>query len=545
MARHSLRSFIVTGFSIACAATSCAPPLANPPRSRMAQLAARGAPLRPLSPQAGSESPPAPEASALAAPPPTVAPIPQPGETEPSSSSEATAEALERSKDIESFVRPAVPPAPQPKEAEVSPPVSDPQAPSKPLDRTERFVSAAAATQTQAPAAAAAVRRPDGPVSLQPAAQPSSDQDDQTEEVRDGKYLYVRNCSGCHGLTGKGDGETAKQLKVTARDFAAGGFAFGNTREALFRTISGGLPGRSVMPAFASSLSEEERWMVVDYVRTLMPPVDDQASDGAEIIVRTAAAVARGKLPPVVEDGPENVRGCLLGLPGGASVEYAIDDVRLVALRMGAFAKREDWDGRGGSYLRPLGTLVHHFEAGGTAPAFELQSTTGRQFKATGRLLETWTKNDSTGLEFGLLDPDGKPALVVREELASLATSAGTALERRLELRSLDATWTARALVAKFPTTIGSPGSLALGVPAGDTQHPVSTRTAWWVQTAPDQFALVVAEGVIDLAFSPAGALHARLVVGDAGPLRARLILLPAAGATQAQVEALLAEIGS
>ena len=52
---------------------------------------------------------------------------------------------------------------------------------------------------------------------------------DDDEDVVDGAYLYERNCSGCHGVNGAGDGETAKELGVFPRDFVEGGFSFGNT----------------------------------------------------------------------------------------------------------------------------------------------------------------------------------------------------------------------------------------------------------------------------------------------------------------------------
>src|SRR5262245_57819330 len=78
----------------------------------------------------------------------------------------------------------------------------------------------------------------------------------------------VKNCATCHGETGDGKGTT--QLDRPARSFMDGGFSFGNTPEALFRTISVGIPG-TPMPAFDSSLSEEERHLVAGYVVTLGP----------------------------------------------------------------------------------------------------------------------------------------------------------------------------------------------------------------------------------------------------------------------------------
>src|SRR6185503_1837275 len=121
-------------------------------------------------------------------------------------------------------------------------------------------------------------------------------------------------------------------------------------------TIASGIPGRSVMPGFKGVLSDEERELVVEYVITIMPPgavVND--ARGTEMVVRDRPVIARGKLPPLVEKGPEWPRGLLIGMPEGLTFEYRTDDVRLLAVRQGAFANRQDWNDRGGSYLEPLG----------------------------------------------------------------------------------------------------------------------------------------------------------------------------------------------
>ncbi|HEX6883800.1 MAG TPA: c-type cytochrome, partial [Planctomycetota bacterium] len=70
------------------------------------------------------------------------------------------------------------------------------------------------------------------------------------------RQLFLTNCATCHGETGDGKGVT--QLDRPARSFMDGGFSFGNTPEALFRTISVGIPG-TPMPGFDSSLSEADR----------------------------------------------------------------------------------------------------------------------------------------------------------------------------------------------------------------------------------------------------------------------------------------------
>ncbi|MCP4811349.1 MAG: hypothetical protein GY888_02485, partial [Planctomycetaceae bacterium] len=94
-----------------------------------------------------------------------------------------------------------------------------------------------------------------------------------TELVEQGKTIYFRRCSFCHGLLGDGNGPAADYLDPRPRDFTLGTFKFRTTQsgelptdEDLFRTVSRGLSGTG-MQAFdsdliKSGLSELERWAV-------------------------------------------------------------------------------------------------------------------------------------------------------------------------------------------------------------------------------------------------------------------------------------------
>ena len=88
----------------------------------------------------------------------------------------------------------------------------------------------------------------------------------RAQDMERAKKLFVTNCAACHGETGDGKGTT--ELDRPARSFQDGGFSFGNTPEALFKTISTGIPG-SPMPAFDASLKEAERRLLASYVVTL------------------------------------------------------------------------------------------------------------------------------------------------------------------------------------------------------------------------------------------------------------------------------------
>ena len=81
--------------------------------------------------------------------------------------------------------------------------------------------------------------------------------------ITSGKAVYVKECLQCHGEKGKGDGPAAKDLKVKPKDLG---------EEAVTKQSDGALfwkltEGRAPMPATDKTLSETERWQVINYVR--------------------------------------------------------------------------------------------------------------------------------------------------------------------------------------------------------------------------------------------------------------------------------------
>ena len=95
--------------------------------------------------------------------------------------------------------------------------------------------------------------------------------------VEKGRALYTANCIQCHGPNGDGQGYGAPFLVPSPRDFTSGQFKFRTTAsgllpsdEDLFRTISRGANGTG-MPPWQYLLSAEDRWALVDYVKTFSP----------------------------------------------------------------------------------------------------------------------------------------------------------------------------------------------------------------------------------------------------------------------------------
>ena len=87
------------------------------------------------------------------------------------------------------------------------------------------------------------------------------------KSIAAGKDLYITFCLPCHGPTGKGDGPAAKALEKSPGNLSNSKM-WDQTDGALFWKLT---EGRSPMPSFDKTLTEEQRWQVVNYIRTLAP----------------------------------------------------------------------------------------------------------------------------------------------------------------------------------------------------------------------------------------------------------------------------------
>ena len=83
--------------------------------------------------------------------------------------------------------------------------------------------------------------------------------------INKGKSIYKTRCTVCHGEKGKGDGPAGKALKPPAADHSSP-LVQDQTDGELFWKVS---EGRGPMVGWKLILSEEDRWHVVNYLRTL------------------------------------------------------------------------------------------------------------------------------------------------------------------------------------------------------------------------------------------------------------------------------------
>jgi len=86
-----------------------------------------------------------------------------------------------------------------------------------------------------------------------------------------GRKLYMEHCMHCHGVSGDGNGPTAKYLNPLPRDYRLGIFKFKSTensmkatRDDLKRVVKHGIPG-TYMPSFLL-LEDDELHAIIEYV---------------------------------------------------------------------------------------------------------------------------------------------------------------------------------------------------------------------------------------------------------------------------------------
>lgn len=91
------------------------------------------------------------------------------------------------------------------------------------------------------------------------------------ESIAKGKELYVTrdkgNCIFCHGETGSGNEATRERMRRKPADLSNKERMTAMTDGEVFWKLSKGITG--IMPAGEKRMSEEDRWHVVNYVRTL------------------------------------------------------------------------------------------------------------------------------------------------------------------------------------------------------------------------------------------------------------------------------------
>jgi mono/diheme cytochrome c family protein len=82
-----------------------------------------------------------------------------------------------------------------------------------------------------------------------------------------GRGIYTQNCAVCHGLNGLGEGPNATALEKKPPNFSRPYYKQ-YSDEFWFYRVSEGVPGTR-MPRWIETLTEEQRWYLVAYLKTL------------------------------------------------------------------------------------------------------------------------------------------------------------------------------------------------------------------------------------------------------------------------------------
>jgi mono/diheme cytochrome c family protein len=106
------------------------------------------------------------------------------------------------------------------------------------------------------------------------------------ESIARGQLVYAQNCLVCHGAQGRGDGPAARALRPPPADLRVH-MAAGHTDAQLYDWVTNGVAG-TAMPAWKHTLSELDRWNVINYIRTLA---------GAESTAAATPAAGAGTRP--------------------------------------------------------------------------------------------------------------------------------------------------------------------------------------------------------------------------------------------------------
>ena len=92
------------------------------------------------------------------------------------------------------------------------------------------------------------------------------------ELLKKGRFLFLKFCAHCHGNRGGGDGFNAEYLDKDPTELSNPKFLSKRSNEKLFRVINlGGAKVKKshLMPGFGHTLSEEEIWSLVAFIRHL------------------------------------------------------------------------------------------------------------------------------------------------------------------------------------------------------------------------------------------------------------------------------------
>jgi putative copper resistance protein D len=101
-----------------------------------------------------------------------------------------------------------------------------------------------------------------------PTSNPANPVPATTDSIARGRLIYLANCSSCHGTDGLGNGPQAAGMLPMPGDIGSSVSQLSDGP--LYDLITNGVVGTQ-MPAFATSLSENDRWDLVNELHNRWP----------------------------------------------------------------------------------------------------------------------------------------------------------------------------------------------------------------------------------------------------------------------------------
>ena len=222
-----------------------------------------------------------------------------------------------------------------------------------------------------------------------------------------GKEVYEQSCAHCHGTEGRGDGSAAENLLPKPRDFTRGLYKIRSTEagelptdQDLFDIITIGMPGSS-MPGWETSLSANDRWEVVAYIKTFYDGFKETETPSKQINLSGKISYAEQS----VETGKELYveLGCVechgnVGRGDGTSAPTLTDEW---GFQTWPANLTQGWTFRGGADVEDIFKRFIGGIAGSPMPAFEGDSFPGFGLTAeeSSRMIELDNKDEMTEAE--------------------------------------------------------------------------------------------------------------------------------------------------
>jgi high-affinity iron transporter len=107
-------------------------------------------------------------------------------------------------------------------------------------------------------------------------------------DLAGGEKLFQSTCASCHGPRGLGDGPAAAKINPKPPAIGSGDAMRDVTPAMMFRKMSVGVRG-TAMPAFAGTLTVDQRWNIVMYLRSLQHTAA-QVAEGEGLYTQNCAA---------------------------------------------------------------------------------------------------------------------------------------------------------------------------------------------------------------------------------------------------------------